>query len=77
MRSEYVYVYSMQVVCSTLGLSGEAVAVMGAGEGSKGPMWPLLLDCQGTETNLQQCRIRVAQLPCPRTASAGVTCSGR
>ncbi|KAK3871910.1 hypothetical protein Pcinc_022974 [Petrolisthes cinctipes] len=66
-----------QVVCSTLGLGGEAVAVKGAGEGSKGPMWPLLLDCQGTETNLHQCRIRIALSPCPRTAGAGVTCTRR
>lgn len=63
-----------QVACRMLGYHGQAQAQRVVGRGP-GPMWRLLLDCLGTEKDLQGCRIRLNNGTCSSTGMAGVTCS--
>ncbi|XP_042231314.1 neurotrypsin-like [Homarus americanus] len=71
--------FDAQVVCNVLGhRGGEARGHRNShfGRGQL-PVWNLVLDCLGTEFNLQQCLVKVTNATCTQATTAGVTCNNR
>ncbi|XP_066957791.1 neurotrypsin-like isoform X2 [Macrobrachium rosenbergii] len=65
-----------QVICRMLGYAGnDAIALRDSHFGPPtGEVWNIILDCVGSETTIQDCRIRVANRTCTQRHTASVAC---
>lgn len=68
--------FDAQVVCRMLGYEGEAISYKDSHFGpGRGPVWDLVLDCRGNESNLQSCVVKFSDELCSHDTTAGVACS--